>query len=108
MDESNIMNRFILTAVIAVAPLLSSASPLALNYNWNGLVHTGEQDKPNSPDGFRSISDRGLTVATSLNSLPPTVTGNTGLEYSFVTSANTVDTVFLGVRLRWDEDLIST
>ncbi len=34
--------------------------PIPLNYNFNGIVHAGEDGNPNDPNGFRSISDRAL------------------------------------------------
>ncbi len=79
---------------------------LALNYNWNGMVHTGESGQPDQSDasglGFRSLADRALvingsTAATAALGAVPIV-GATGLPYSIVTTANTLDMVFLGNR----------
>jgi hypothetical protein len=96
------MNKRILTAVLVISPILATAAPLPLTYNWNGMVHTGEMSVPDSASGYRSISDRGLTVLVDGNSLQSTVVGNTGLEYDFVTSSSAVDTVFLGIRKEWE------
>jgi hypothetical protein len=92
-----------LVAAVASASGLALAAdqtPIPLNYNFNGMVHTGEAGWPDNPDGFRSIADRGLLVdgnAGSLNAGP--ITGSTGLSYSIVGSPFVVDIVHLGNRL---------
>ncbi len=35
-------------------------TPVPLDYNFNGIVHAGERDVPDDPDGFRAMSDRSL------------------------------------------------
>lgn len=96
------MRTRVVTLVLSLSPLLAWASPLPLDYNWNALVHSGEMGMPDNPDGYRSISDRGLTVEVDVNSLPSAVTGNTGLDYELNTSPFEVDSVFLGLRRTWD------
>ena len=55
-------------SILASAVLLSAATNLVaqtqvvnvpLNYNFNGVVHAGENGNPDDPNGYRSISDRG-------------------------------------------------
>src|SRR2546425_3435050 len=71
---------------------------IPLNYNWNGLVHSGELNNPDDPNGYRSIDDRGLYVdsnnPTSLGSNP--IAGATGITYSIVTGGGVLDVVHLG------------
>ncbi len=71
-----------------------------LNYNWNGLVHTGESNQPDSVDGYRSIGDRGLTIGTA-NSIGGTAGNLTlgNLTYWLERrSAPALDTVHVGFR----------
>ena len=56
--------------VLAAAGVLSVATAVSavtfqvdLNYNFNGIVHAGEDGMPDNPDGYRSISDRGLNFS---------------------------------------------
>ena len=42
----------------AAEPQRLNNIPLAMN--WNGIVHAGEAGQPDAPNGYRSISDRGL------------------------------------------------
>jgi hypothetical protein len=95
--------------------VLATDSHVALNYNFNGMVHPGESELPDSigPSGFRSIADRGLVID---NSTSPTVTafgfnpivGATGLTYTINTTPNTLDIVMLGnrnINAAWDADV---
>ncbi|GEM_PF-3374071 len=41
---------------------------VALDYNWNGILHPGEANAQDDPVGYRSISDRGL-IFGNVNSL---------------------------------------
>ena len=77
--------------------LLSSASlaqsiPVPLNYNFNGIVHAGEQANPDDPNGFRSISDRGLDFTGGVPADPLLA------NYPIVSSPFVVDCVHLGNR----------
>lgn len=70
--------------------------PLALDYNWNGLVHGGEAGQPDAPDGYRSIGDRGLVIgeANSVGGLSGNVDGL--LSYTLPMNADELDTMYLG------------
>ncbi|MGK0154342.1 MAG: hypothetical protein ACI9SE_001293, partial [Neolewinella sp.] len=54
---------FVVTAVIAATSANAQNIPVALNYNFNGIVHAGESGLPDALGGYRSISDRGLDFA---------------------------------------------
>ena len=83
-----------LCAAIGAATTASAqtVTQIPLNYNFNGIVHAGEDLMPDAPDGYRSIADRGLNFAGG--------TPNDVLTapYSFVSDANVVDMVYLGNR----------
>ena len=72
-----------------------------LDYNWNGLVHASELNipTPNRPDGYRSISDRSLTLFG-----PDSAGGGTFLlqvdefDYHLHPNADEVDIVMIGDR----------
>ena len=63
-----------------------------LNYNFNGIVHAGEAGNPDSPNGFRSISDRALDFT---NGVPASAVLQ---RYAIVANAGALDTVHLGNR----------
>ena len=69
-----------------------TVTPIPLNYNFNGIVHAGEEFLPDAPDGYRSIADRGLNFAGGLPNDALTA------PYSFVSDPNVVDMVYLGNR----------
>jgi hypothetical protein len=72
---------------------------LALPYNFNGMVHDGEAGMPDNPDGYRSISDRGLIISNDADSIGyGTLLGLTGIHYSLVTQPGALDIVHLGDR----------
>ena len=54
--------RLIVGGAVCAAVFAANADVIqvALNYNFNGIVHVGEAGMPDAPDGFRSISDRAL------------------------------------------------
>jgi hypothetical protein len=85
-------------SLLAVATCLSAAAAhaatlnIALNYNFNGIVHAGESGIPDFPGGYRSISDRGLDFTGGVPASPLLA------PYSIVSSANTLDIVHLGNR----------
>lgn len=73
--------------------------PISLTYNFNGMTNTGEANNPDAPDGFRSISDRALSVtgaAGTFGAAP--LVGGTGLTYTIVSTAGLLDIVHLGDR----------
>ena len=67
---------------------------IKLNYNFNGIVHAGEDEQPDDPNGYRSISDRGLNFQGGT----PTQTNGDFGEYRFVTEPGALDMVHLGNR----------
>ena len=52
---------------IDTAAVAHNDLPVALNYNWNGMVHNGESGQPDASTadggGYRSISDRGFDAS---------------------------------------------
>jgi hypothetical protein len=90
LPMSNTLRFVPVVGCLALATSLHAQStPIALNYNFNGIVHAGEQGNPDDPNGYRSISDRGLNFQNGA----PSIAG-----YTFVTAANTLDIVHLGNR----------
>ena len=57
-----------------------TVTQIPLNYNFNGIVHAGEDLMPDAPDGYRSIADRGLNFSGGVPSDALTA------PYSFVSS----------------------
>ncbi|CAN5684644.1 hypothetical protein BH11PLA1_BH11PLA1_02140 [soil metagenome] len=101
--------RWLLAASISAAALFAAAGalraadvPVTLNYNFNGIAHTGEGGgvvNADAASGYRAISDRGLRVrggASELGTNP--IVGSTGLPYTIVTTAGPLDLVHLGNR----------
>ncbi|MGH7132972.1 MAG: GC-type dockerin domain-anchored protein [Phycisphaerales bacterium] len=82
-------------------------TPITLNWNFNGMVHVGEQGAPDDLNGFRSISDRGLLIQGAAGQFgTDPIIGNTGLSYLLVTTPFVVDIVHLGDRSsHWDYEL---
>lgn len=81
------------------APVAHTDQALALNYNFNGMVHTGEDFNPDDPNGFRSISDRALQINSDLGSLGAgALVGRTGIHYDIVRTAATLDIIMIGDR----------
>ncbi|HPF39364.1 MAG TPA: PQQ-dependent sugar dehydrogenase [Phycisphaerae bacterium] len=75
---------------------------IPLTCNWNALIHSTEGTDADAPDGYRSISDRGLILHTadSLGSGGLALTSS-GLTYRLVQEAGpTLDAVVLGRRDR--------
>ena len=92
-------------SIIASLVLLSSVwqasaaqFPLALNYNFNGMVHPGEEGVPDAPAGFRSISDRALVIDGSAGAFHGMTSPNSQLAYTIVNSAGALDLVHVGNR----------
>ena len=90
-----------LYAAIGAATTASAqtVTQIPLNYNFNGIVHAGEDLMPDAPDGYRSIADRGLNFSLGLPNDALTA------PYSFVSSADVVDMVYLGNRNTVDSGL---
>ena len=52
----------------AATPVLAQGTPIALTYNFNGIIHAGEAGLPDDIAGFRSISDRALDFSAGVPS----------------------------------------
>ncbi len=72
--------------------------PLALDANFNGMVHTGEAGQPDAPNGFRSISDRALIVDGAAGSVDDFTSFLSGLTYDVVNASGDLDILHLGNR----------
>ncbi|MFT4843784.1 MAG: hypothetical protein ACJA0V_002341 [Planctomycetota bacterium] len=83
---------FVVTAVIAATSANAQNIPVALNYNFNGIVHAGESGLPDALGGYRSISDRGLDFTGGVPSDPLLN------PYQLIPSAGLLDIVHLGNR----------
>ncbi|GJQ30132.1 MAG: hypothetical protein HBSAPP03_20160 [Phycisphaerae bacterium] len=80
------------------APQSHSDLPIPLAYNWNGMVHPGEEGQPDNPDGFRSISDRALHVHGGPGAINGGVlVGTDFIPYVTAPNAGTLDIVHLGL-----------
>jgi hypothetical protein len=85
---------------------------LALNYNFNGMVHAGEDNDPDNVDGFRGISDRALRQTGAPGSIEVGLEGSSGIGYSVPDQAGVLDIVHLGNRnlvdtFNWAFDLVA-
>jgi hypothetical protein len=81
----------------ATATALATDYQIALNYNWNGMYHPGEEGQPDNLNGFRTISDRALSIDGGANSFGTSpIIGSTGITYSYNPTAFTLDIVHLG------------
>ena len=86
----------ILAMNVEPAPPPTSQIPIPLDYNFNGLVHSGEAGQPDNPDGYRSVSDRGLNfingVPTEIEFTPFDIVDQPGvLDIVHLGNRNTVD-----------------
>ncbi|MCA8948197.1 MAG: hypothetical protein KDE27_01765 [Planctomycetes bacterium] len=81
-----------LAALAFAATTAAQAIPVPLNYNFNGIVHLGESGLPDDPNGYRSISDRGLDWQPGVPA-DPLLT-----PYMLVTTPGVLDIVHLGNR----------
>jgi len=81
-----------LGALLATCAAAQTTYQIPLAYNFNGIVHLGEDNQPDAPAGFRSISDRALDFTAGVP--------NSALlaPYSLVATPNTLDIVHLGNR----------
>ena len=69
-----------------------TTTPIPLDYNFNGIVHVGEELDPDDPDGFRSISDRALNFTAGVPS------DELLDQYQLVAVPGVLDLVHLGNR----------
>ncbi len=111
MNPKNTLRPQALRLALVVAALAGGTAAwgqaLPLTYNFNGIAHAGEQGFPDDPNGYRSISDRGLLVTGMAGQFgTDPIVGNTGMIYTINTTAFTLDLVHLGDRsLHWAYDL---
>ena len=82
----------ILAANVTVDSRIVVENPVALNYNFNGIVHDTEGSAPDDLNGYRSISDRGLNFSAGIPA-EPLLDG-----YVLVDQAGELDIVHLGNR----------
>jgi len=100
LSATPITQRILEQAVQWAADEPSTAGEVAflpLAHNFNGMVHAGEAGSPDDPDGFRSISDRGLLVDGGDGAFSNLI-GPSGIAYRVEPSAGTLDIVHLGNR----------
>src|SRR3954466_10907042 len=96
------MSKRVTTLIAAAAALcagraLATDFPVALNYNWNGMVHPGETGQPDAPQGFRTISDRALSIGGGANDFGTSaIVGSTSITYTINTNSGVLDIVHLG------------
>ena len=88
--------QFTLNLIEAPASHTDTFAPLA--FNFNGMLHEGEAGDADRPDGYRSISDRGMHITGVFGSFDVALEGPSGLPYSIVTTPFTLDMICLGDR----------
>ncbi len=109
-----VLSLVVLAASSAGASAQVIDTRIPLNYNFHGMAHAGEAPSNNSnanadlPQGYRSISDRGLIFdaanAHSIAAYSGQNIGATGISYAFyntlgpVSNPNGLDIVHLGSR----------
>ncbi len=86
-----IVSPIVLLALTASAAA-QTVTQIPLNYNFNGIVHSGEAGNPDDLNGYRSISDRGLDFSAGIPTNPLVA------AYSLVATAGTLDVVHIGNR----------
>jgi hypothetical protein len=77
---------------VEAAPVPKRVNAIALNCNWNGIVHAGEAGQPDAPNGFRSIADRALDFTGGVPGDPILA------EFELVETPGALDLVMLGNR----------
>ncbi len=82
----------ILTLFSGSLLLAQNTVSVALNYNFNGIVHAGEAGFPDAVNGFRSISDRALNFTAGVPNNPEFT------RFNVVSTPGVLDTVHLGNR----------
>lgn len=69
---------------------------LALDWNFNGVVHEGEEGEPDAASGFRAIGEQALETGQGrLSSLTSSISG---ISYDIVAEAGVLDSVILSTR----------
>ena len=89
--------RGLLALCLAVpSAAVGQGTQVALNYNFNGILHAGEAGVPDDSMGFRSISDRALDFRNGVP-IDPILVG-----YQVVDTPGVLDIVHLGNRDQHD------
>ena len=83
---------FSLILTLASTVVCQNTVSVALNYNFNGVVHAGEAAQPDAPNGFRAISDRALDF-TAGAPVDPVLA-----RFALVSTPGVLDMVHLGNR----------
>lgn len=83
---------FSFVLLLAPAALCQNTVSIALNYNWNGIAHSGETGQPDAPNGFRSISDRALDFTAGVPA------NQVFTRFAIVGTPGALDMVHLGNR----------
>ena len=92
-NRSNPVAGYGIYAVNVEAEIAAQAvNHIALQNNWNGIVHSGEALQPDAPNGYRSIADRGLDFTGGVPN-QPLLAG-----YELVAMPGVLDVVMLGNR----------
>jgi len=91
------------TGIVVLSASIGRAAqtPVALNYNFNGMVHNSSETgaaNAEDPNGFRSIADRALDLAAANAFGSTPIVGISGLNYQIVTGDHELDLVHLGHR----------
>lgn len=73
---------------------------VTLDWNFNGLVHAGEEENPDAASGFRSMGSVALGQGQGLFS--DTTSDSSGLAYDAVDTAFVTDMIFIGERTDFD------
>jgi len=82
----------IVLSIAAAAGVRAQSVPIPLNYNFNGIAHAGESGLPDDPNGYRSISDRGLDWINGIPNDPLLA------QYGVIGVPGVLDMVHLGNR----------
>lgn len=105
--DANQFNLFNPNAAVEIFGLIVNGVNVPLDFNWNGISQPEEINAADtdSPTGYRSIGDRGLTVEDA-----ESVGGGEGevvtdnMTYHLAMAADAVDTIMVGTRSRvWDD-----
>src|SRR5205823_3892952 len=86
------------TLFIDTSPVVHNDTLVPLAYNWNGIVHAGENGQPDAPNGYRSISDRGLYADGGIGAINSgLLVDSEYLPFQIINQAGALDIVHLGL-----------
>jgi hypothetical protein len=91
-QHSHLLSTLIAGLSLSAGAAAQTTRQIPLNYNFNGVMHAGEDGQPDAPAGFRSISDRALDFSAGVPASPLLA------PYSLIGTAGTLDIVHLGNR----------